>query len=513
MKLDIVRNAKRNVLAGVLNRVLTLVLPFVNRTLFIWWMGAEYLGLNGLFASLLGVLSLAELGFGQAVGCALYKPVAEDDHETVAAYFSFYRTVFRLVGCFILVGGLALLPFLPHLVKGSAPADIDLRLVYLIHLANAVLSYFLFAYKGVLLTVHQRQDVQTHIATGVTVAQYVLSLTVLCLTRNYYYYVLVSVVCTVLSNVLVARATARLFPHIVCAGRLSRERRRKVMSDVGSLFLHRVGSVISYSSDSLVISASLGLVSVAAYGNYYTVYKSVCGFVGLLYDSLTAGFGNAVHTEPKRAVWRKFRKLNVLSLVVVSWCAAMMLALYQPFMALWTAKRPELLQPFATAALMVVFFYVNYSRQVLQMFKSALGLWREDRLKPVVSGVANLAMNVALIHVLGLNGAILSTILAFLVIEIPWEGAVVFRRYLKGTDGEGRTFLARYVRLQLGFAAFAVALCAVTWGATLCVPFGGFGGLALRGIVAVVVATVGVAAFCRRDLREILSRLGAGRCR
>ena len=50
-------------------------------------------------------------------------------------------------------------------------------------------------------------------------------------------------------------------------------------------------------------------------------------------------------------------------------------------------------------------------------------------------------------------------------------------------------------------------------GATLCVPFGGFGGLALRGIVAVVVATVGVAAFCRRDLREILSRLGAGRCR
>ena len=147
------------------------------------------------------------------------------------------------------------------------------------------------------------------------------------------------------------------------------------------------------------------------------------------------------------------------------------------------------------------------------MFKSALGLWREDRLKPVVSGVANLAMNVALIHVLGLNGAILSTILAFLVIEIPWEGAVVFRRYLKGTDGEGRTFLARYVRLQLGFAAFAVALCAVTWGATLCVPFGGFGGLALRGVVAVVVATVGVAAFCRRDLREILSRLGAGRCR
>ena len=509
MKLDMVGNAKRNVVAGVINRGLTLFLPFVNRTLFIWWMGAEYLGLNGLFASLLGVLSLAELGFGQAIVCALYKPVAEDDRETVCAYFSFYRTVFRLVGCFILVSGLALLPFLPKLVHGTAPADIDLRLVYLIHLANAVLSYFLFAYKGVLLTVHQRQDVQTHIHTGVTIAQYAASLGVLCLTRNYYHYVLTTVVFTVLTNLLVARATSRLFPDIVCAGRLSRERRRKVLSDVGSLFLHRVGAVISYSSDNLVISSCLGLVAVAAYGNYYTIYKSVCGFIYVIYDSLTAGFGNAVHTEPKRAVWEKFRKLNVLSLIVVSWSAAMMLALYQPFMRLWTAKRPELMQPFSTALLMVVFFYVNYSRQVLQMFKSALGLWREDRFKPVVSGVANLALNVALISVWGLNGAIVSTVLAFLVIEIPWEGAVVFRRYLTGTDTEGRSFLGRYVRLQLAFAAFAVGLCAVTWGASVALPGDGFLGLAVRGLVAAIVASGGVLALFRRDLHEVLLKLKA----
>ena len=511
MKLDIVGNAKRNVVAGLLNRILTLILPFVNRTLFIWWMGAEYLGLNGLFTSLLGVLSLAELGFGQAVVCAMYKPVADDDRDLVSAYYAFYRTVFRLVGCFILVAGLSLLPFLPKLVHGSAPPGISLTVVYLIHLANAVLSYFLFAYKGVLLTVHQRVDVKTHIRTGATLAQYVVSLAVLCLTRNYYWYVLSTVVFTVLTNVLIARATARLFPDIVCAGRLSRERRRKVLSDVGSLFLHRIGSVISYSADNLVISACLGLVSVAAYGNYYTVYKTVSGFVNTIYESLTAGFGNAVHTQPKRAVWEKFRTLNVLSLVVVSWCAALMLALYQPFMALWTGKRPELLQPFSFAALMVVFFYVNYSRQVLQMFKSALGLWREDRLKPVVSGVANLAMNLALIRVLGLKGAILSTILAFLVIEIPWEGAVVFRRYLRGSDGAGRSFLGRYVRLQLVFAAFAAGLCAVTWGAAACVPGAGFGGLVLRGAVAALVATAGVLAFFRRDLAAILAKVRGGR--
>lgn len=507
MKLDIIANAKRNVVAGVINRGLTTFLPFVNRTLFIWLLGPAYLGLNGLFASLLGVLSLAELGFGQAVVCAMYKPVAEDDRETVCAYFGFYRTVFRLIGLLILILGLALFPFLPKLVHGDVPADIDLRVIYLIHLANAVLSYFLFAYKGVLLTVHQRLDVQTHISTIVTIAQNVVSLGILCLTRNYYHYVLATIFFTVLSNILVARETKRLFPGIICTKGLSRERRRKVLSDVGSLFLHRVGSVISYSSDNLVISSCLGLVSVAAYGNYYTVYKSVCGFIYMIYDSLTAGFGNAVHTESKISVWEKFRKLNEFSLIVVSWCSAVMLALYQPFMQVWTEKRPELMQPLSTAVLMVVFFYVNYSRQVLQMFKSALGLWKQDRFKPVVSGLANLAMNFGMIYVLGLNGAILSTIVAFLFIEIPWEGTVVFRHYLTGADAEGRSLVGRYICQQVAFALFAVFLCGMTWGFAALPSVEGIWGLLIRGLIAVGVASLLVFAVFRRNLLEIIRKV------
>ena len=270
MKLDIIRNARRNVFAEVLNRVLTFGLPFASRTVFIWIIGAEYLGLNGLFASVLGVLSLAELGFGQAIVYAMYKPVADDDKETLCAYYAFYRVVFRIVGGLILLCGLGLMPFLPKLVHGDVPADIDLRVVYLIHLANSVLSYYLFAYKGVLLSVYQRLDVQTHIDTAVQMAQNVVSLLILCLTRNYYYYVLVTIVFTVAKNLLVARETKRLFPDIVCRGRISRAETRKLLGDVGSIFLHRVGAVIAYSGDNLVVSSCLGLVSVAAYGNYYT---------------------------------------------------------------------------------------------------------------------------------------------------------------------------------------------------------------------------------------------------
>ena len=93
MKLDFAKNTKRNMLAGMLNKCVGLLLPFLNRTLFLWlfgqelWqIGSKYLGLNGLFLSILGVLSLAELGFGTAVVCSMHKPVADENRELLCAY-------------------------------------------------------------------------------------------------------------------------------------------------------------------------------------------------------------------------------------------------------------------------------------------------------------------------------------------------------------------------------------------------------------------------------------------
>jgi O-antigen/teichoic acid export membrane protein len=63
----------------LLTQLITLALSFVSRTVFIKTLGAEYLGLNGLFLNVLNALSLAEMGIGTAIAYALYKPIAEND--------------------------------------------------------------------------------------------------------------------------------------------------------------------------------------------------------------------------------------------------------------------------------------------------------------------------------------------------------------------------------------------------------------------------------------------------
>ena len=108
MKLDLVRNTKRNIFSGYIHSLVGLVVPFGNRTLFLWLLGPGYLGLNGLFTSLIGILSLTELGFGAAIGYSMYKPIAEDDHALICAYLNFFRKIYRGIGLAIFFMGLTL---------------------------------------------------------------------------------------------------------------------------------------------------------------------------------------------------------------------------------------------------------------------------------------------------------------------------------------------------------------------------------------------------------------------
>ena len=161
MELNVIKNAKRNMLFGIMNRVVTVLCPFIKRTVIQYVLGEQYLGLTSLFTSVLSVLSLTELGFGMAVTYSMYKPVAEGDTETVNALLNFYRKVYAVIGSIILVLGLALIPILPELIEGKYPKDVSLTALYLVYLANAVISYFMFAYKSALLVVYQRDDINS----------------------------------------------------------------------------------------------------------------------------------------------------------------------------------------------------------------------------------------------------------------------------------------------------------------------------------------------------------------
>lgn len=505
MKLNFVENTKRNIIAGTIHQGIQMLFPFLNKTLFLRLLGPDYLGLNGLFSSILGVLALAELGFGTAIICSMFKPIADDDRDLICAYLHFYRTIYRWIGSIIFFAGLCLLPFLRRIVHGEIPPDIDLHILYVLYLLNTSASYFLFSYRRSVLTAHQRNDILTNISSVLQVMQFLFVFIVLFFTRNFYLYVIVLLVFTVVQNLLVMHESRRLFPDILPRGELPPDKRHQVISDVKSIFLHKIGYAISYQSDNVILSAFMGLVAVASFGNYNYVCIAVTGLPAIVFCALSGGFGNKIHTENRENTFRLFILVCRMIGIINIWCAAMMLALYQPFITIWSGKNPELIQHFLTPVLMVLLFYVKQSRQTLLQFKSEASLWKEDRWKPLIGGAVKLLACLLFIYFLPdrckLDGVILSTIIGYVFVQIPWESHVVFTSFFNRTQAKA------YWRHQASFLLTALLICTGTWGVAAAIPMEHIPGLLVKAAAASLFSGILLAVLFRREMQTITGKL------
>ena len=201
MKIQRTRNAGRNIIFGILQKIYQIVIPFIMRTIMIYYMGITYAGINNLFVSILQVLNLAELGIGAAMTYSMYRPIADDDQELICALMNLYKKTFRYIGLIILVLGVMLLPFIPKLISGSIPEELNIFMLYLMYLGNTVLSYWLFAYKNSLLYAHQRTDINSKVILFTNTIQYIVQIYVLIVLKNYYLYITTTIFTQILTNI------------------------------------------------------------------------------------------------------------------------------------------------------------------------------------------------------------------------------------------------------------------------------------------------------------------------
>ena len=160
-----VRQAEKNIFFGYLGNIMIMIMGFLQRTVFIMVLDKTLLGVNSLYTDILSVLSLAELGIGSALNYSLYKPVAENNLEKIKSYMRLYKRAYLVIAGVITIVGIALIPFLPYLIKDSKGINgRDLILYYLIFLFNTVSTYFV-SYKYSLANAQQRNYIQTNIAT------------------------------------------------------------------------------------------------------------------------------------------------------------------------------------------------------------------------------------------------------------------------------------------------------------------------------------------------------------
>lgn len=455
MKIERTKNAARNIMFGIVLKVFHIFIPFLMRTAIIHFLGAQYLGLNGLFSSILQVLNLAELGVGNAMVYSMYKPIAEDDRNTICALMGLYRKYYRIIGGLILCMGLMLIPILPKLIKmDTVPDGVSIYILYLLNLSATVFTYWLFAYRNCLLIAFQRVDVNSKVALFISSITYIAQFLILFYLHDFYLYTVTAVVSGIFSNILTAYIVTKLFPGYHPKGYLPRSEINKVNSRVKDLFTSKIGSVIYDSVDTIVISAFLGMTVLAIYQNYFFIVTAIAGFITVIFTSCTAGIGNSLIVESKEKNFIDLKKFSFLICWISGFCASCMLCLYQPFMELWAGT--ELMLDFKAVVCFVVYFYIRQLNSLLNLYKDASGIWHDDRFRPLCAAMTNLILNLTFVNFWGIYGILLSTVIAILFVGIPWLLHNIFSLIFDYNQ------LKPYLKLLLKCVSGSFVICMIT---------------------------------------------------
>lgn len=413
-----VQSAAKNIAFGYIGNLTTQLLGFILRTVFISYLGDTLNGINDLYTGILSVLSLAELGVGTALNYSLYGPVARKDYEKIKSYMQLYKKAYRVIGLVIAVIGLAISPFLPYLVKQPKGVSVrDLTLYYFIFLFNTVSTYFV-AYKYSLAYAEQKNYIQTNTITITKMITVTLQIAVIVTTRNFYLYLLTAAAVELIQKIFISWYLNKLYPYLKDKNikKLSKEETGEVVTKTKALVFHKVGDVARLQTDSMIISAFINVTLVGFVGNYNMILNSVANFVNIIFNSVLSSFGNLIATESKEKQYSVFKVYRFFACWIYGFSAVGFFLLLTPFIVIW--QGPEKVLAAGAVACILIDYYFKGDRIVLSNFKTAAGVFEQDKYLALIQGVVNLILSIVLVQKIGLVGIYIGTIVSGLIANI-----------------------------------------------------------------------------------------------
>jgi len=442
-----IQAAKKNILFGTIGKIVTLILPFILRTLFIRDLD-KYLGINSLYGEILSFLNMAELGIGTAISFSLYGPVARGEKEKIKSYMQLYKKAYQYIALVVVVIGIILVPFLDKIVKQKDDMVISHREIvvfYLIFLFNTVSSYFV-AYKYSLSNAEQKNYIQDNTINITKIVTVIFQMFVVVITKDFFLFLITDAIIQLIQKIFISKYLDNMYPLLKEKNieKLSKEEENTIWTKTKALMFHKVGDVIRLQTDAIIMSSVLGIDKVGYVNNYNMISLAVAGVVDSVFSSLTTSFGNLIATENKEKQYGMFRVYRFVAAWIYGFSGVGFMLLITPLVEIWTkhAKGDKwnsawLLVPMAVF-LYVTDYYFKGERKVLVNFKTAAGIFEQDKYFALIQGVVNLILSIWLayawrddpqifgITVSGVAGVYVGTVISGLIANIT-KPVIIYR--------------------------------------------------------------------------------------
>ena len=478
-----VEKSFKNSLYGIIGLFLNALVAFIARSVFIKLLGSAYNGLNGLFTNILQVLNLAELGFASSVAYALYKPLKDGDERNTAMIMSYFAKIYRIIALIVAVAGCCCVPFLQYLIAediSTLPFSLlELRLYFCMYLANTVCSYIL-AYKRTIITADQSAYIISIADNTGNIVLNLLQIALLLITQNYFAFLGIMIAKTIVNNLVIHLIAGKRYPYLKkYKEKLPKEERQLILKNVQALLFHKIGTVVIYSTSTIIMSTFVSLIAAGKYANYLMIVTQVNAFINIFFNAILASIGNLCVNEDKEYEYIVFKRILYISNFFTVFVFSCYVCLFNDFITLWVGE--EMLLDFPTMIAISFTGIVSYVRIAVNTFKDANGLWRKDWYKSLLEAAVGIGLAIGLSFVWGTFGVVIGYSIASLFIAMPIENIVLYKY------GFERPLGKRFLQI-LGIILFSFAVTAVMYIISSFIPLG-IGWFILKLLFCVIFVT------------------------
>lgn len=474
--------AVKNAFFGVICKMLNVLIIFGTRTVFIYTLGEEYLGISGLFTSILTMLSLVELGFGEAMAFALYAPIANKDTKKISVIMGYFKKIYFVIGVLVLTVGALITPWISNIVTDVPNIKENIQLIYVLYVVNSAISYF-YVYKSTILEANQEKYLISLINILTTFVKAIVECFILFVSKNFIAYLMIEILGTALYNIVISMVSQKKYALELSKTNenLPIEDKRAIRKNVKALFFYKVCTVVLTSTDNLIINASINTIAVGLYSNYTLIINQLYVFFLQIINPVIAGLGNFAVTESKEKQYDVFKKLVFLCFVIYCISSTMFINLANQFIELWIGSNYVL--PFSTVCIITLNYYLTGLLTVINYFRTANGLFVQGQYRPIIMTILNILFSLILVRVWGISGVVLGTILSRLLTQFWYDPNLVYKKLF-------HVKLIHYFLINGKYFFITAVSCFLCYQVNHYMVFDGFIGLMVNAIIALSIPVI-----------------------
>ena len=386
------------------------------RRLFLQNLGAELSGLSGLFQNLIEFLNLATAGFAAAIYPRLYQCNARNDYSEINKLMQTMKQFYYIVAGFVCFAGIICSFFVDKMIYENQYSLLFLREVFLIQVLTQCIR-IIASPNVALLSAREQGYYNIFFDIVMNIAVYVLQIIAVVNARSYILYLFIALAGYFFYVISLEITIKKIYPwlEINIFGRFKLP--RQLHESIKYTVIMQLATFIFFSTDSAVISNSIGLVQVNAYNNYMTIATAVLGLYSSFDNAVRNYFGNKLAIDKsKEAKLRFVRTVSYVYYFIGVLCTVEYICLIRPFIRLWVGEAYVLYM--GIGILFGLYIYMRILFNAVAEYLQILGLFKCEMRANITSAIINIALSMILVRKIGIAGVLLGTVTGLLILFI-----------------------------------------------------------------------------------------------